>query len=1223
MKKPLKKSALGILFLLLTGVSAFAQEYRGTIAGRVIDPTGSVVPGATVVVKNTGTNIETTIRTNEEGSFTVPLLIPGKYSVTINADGFKTSFRDQLTLNVDDRLTVDFQLEVGSASEQVNVVADADLVERGSVTTGTVVTQREIEELPLPSGAAYELATQAPGVLYTGNPQNSGPTANGNLAAFRSNGGGSNQITLDGSPNLGFDGSVAFTPPADAVSQFKIQTSAFDAQNGFTSGATVNVAVKSGTNQLHGSASYFERRKSLTANNFFSNRAGQERPDRKYYRYGGQLNGPVKLPWLYDGTDRTFFMFSYEQQYNAQGNPQIYSVPTMKMRNGDFSELLSLSTPILIYDPATAALRNTACATGSTGTTVCRTPFAGNIIPSNRINPAALAFLKLYPEPNQPGITNNYFSNTVSNQPYKSFLGRIDHNISGNQRIFGKLFYGTATEDKYNFGESADSFTRGFEYRRMKGGNLNYTVTINSGLILDVRGGYDSLQQQREPANPITPAEIGFTGIAALSSSTMLPRINFTNFETLGPQRSDYNEGLDRKFNILSVQPTFTQILGNHTLRYGYDYRRLFETRFTNGNNAGNFTFSGNYTMLASNSGSSATTGSAAVGRDLASFLLGIPTSGSIEQAVSYDVASNYQGFFIQDDWRVNQKMTINVGIRYELEGGLRDQGGALVTGFDPTALTPLKAAALANYNANVPVGVPVTAFQNLSGGFRFADSPLASNQKADKNNFQPRFGISYALNDKTVLRAGVGIFTSPFQLTNILQTGFTATTSYTATTNNGLTLTNINNPFPTGLNPATGANLGTLTSVGNTLGTVGSTGPSGAVFPNSRKNGNYFRAIVGVQRELPYKIGFEATVVYSHGYDLLTFNQLNYLPAQYLNNLNGVTDATVILGDGTTANPGAIAAVNTFLTTTVANPFRGLVPTNGTYNANTIARRLLLTTFPQFQDLVTTDYNGSSDYGSLQLQMRKRFTTGLSFNGSYTFSYDHEKVRKLNPQDEDLADMISTASRPHRFTVNTIYELPFGKKRKWGSSWNGWVDAFLGGWQFQALYEWQSGEPLVLPNVYYNGDPKELKNLLGKRDEQGRRYGIDIPAFDTTGFTIIDNRPTVNGTPNPNFNRAVIPGFGNNFSVGGQNTIRYMPFTLNNFRNQPFQKFDAGITKNFTVREGMKLQVRIEGINALNWAYFSGLNITPSVSTGNTFGFANTQRNLPRNIQLGARLTF
>ena len=1207
------------LVLIAFVAVAVAQDFRGTIAGKITDPNGAIIPDATVVIRNVDTNIATTMRTNDEGVYVAPLLIPGKYSVTVAGTGFKKSLREQVILNVGDRLTIDFSLEVGTETEQVTIVADTELVEKGSVTTGTTVTARQIEELPLSEGAAYNLALQAPGVAYTGNPIFTGPTSNGNLAAFRTNGVTGNQITLDGSPNFGFDGSVAYTPPSDAVAQFKIQTSSFDAQNGFSAGSTVNVAVKSGTNKFHGTGSYFDRSKPFTANNFYSNKASVPRPDRHYYRYGGQVNGPIIK-------DRTFFMASYERQYNRVPAPGLFSVPTAKMRIGDFSELLSSTAgqSILIYDPATAFRATAACAPSTTVTSTCRTPFAGNIIPTARLNAAALNFLKLYPTPNLPGTTSNFFSNNTNILPYRTFLTRIDHNISDSQRIFGKAFWSTQTDDKFNFLEAADAFTRGYEYRKNKGGNIGYTATITSSLIFDLRGNYNNFTQQRVPANPLSASQLGFTGIAAITASKVGPRLNFTNYDTFGPQRSDYNEGLTRGFSELSIQPSFTQIVGDHTLRYGYDFRRLYENRTTNGNNAGNFTTTGTYTAQAS-AGTLITTnpsinGPGAVGRDLASFLLGIPTSGTLDQGISYNVYSNYHGLFVQDDWRLSSKLTLNLGLRYEVESAVREREGRIVTGYNPTVANPLQAGTLANYNANVPVGIPSTAFQNLAGGLVFADSGKSPQQTTDKNNIQPRIGVSYALNNKTVLRGGFGIFTAPFQLSGItaslVQTGFTPTTTFLASSDNGLTFAGtLNNPFPTGLNPATGSSLGLVTSIGSTLGTVGSIGPTAAVLLHTRKNGNSARAILGVQRELPGQIGFEATAVYSHGYDLPVLRQLNYVPAANLNNFAGNNDGATVLN--------GIAATNTFLTGTVANPFRGLVPTNSTWNGATLARFRLITANPQFQDLVTTEYNGSSDYASLQLQAVKRYSKGLSLNATYTFSYDHEKVRRLNPQDANLQDTVSTASRPHRFTFSGIYELPIGKKKWLGGNWNNWIDGFLGGWQVQAIYERQSGEPLVLPNVYYNNDVTKLKNLLGKYDSQGRRYGVDIQAFDTSGFTIVDNRATINGVANANFNSSVIPGFGSNYTISSQNVLRYVPYVLNNFRNQYFQKFDAGLTKNFRIREGMRLQVRIEGINVLNSVNFTGLNLAPSLGATSTFGFANAQRNLPRDVQLGARFTF
>lgn len=1187
----------GMLALVLLGfANIFGQEFRGTITGTVTDPQGAIIPGATVAVKNLETNVVNNVTANDEGAYTVPFLLPGKYSISVTGSGFKTSVRENVNVNVDDRLTIDFQLEIGQTAE-VDIVADTELVERGTVTTGTVITQRQIEELPLSEGAAYNLATQAPGVSYTGNPQFTGPTANGNLAAIRTNGATGNQINLDGSPNLAFDGAVAFTPPADALTQFKIQTNAFDAQSGFTAGSTVNVAVKNGTNKLHGSLYYFNRPEALTANNFFNNRIGGERPPRQYYRYGGQVNGPIYIPKIYNGTDRTFFMFSYEKQLDERAEPETFTVPTALMRQGNFSELLPTT---LIYDPLTAFLGNGS--NGCAANIVCRLPFAGNIIPQARLNlnPAAVAFLNLYPLPNLPGVVDNYFSNQSLSRPYDSYLTRIDHNFNANQRIFGKIFYSKSNEDRYNFIGEPDSITQGFEIRTNKGGSIDYTAVLSPNFVLDIRSSLNDFVQERIAANPVSAADLGFNGIAALTESTIFPRFDFTNYDTLGSERADFNEGLTRDFRLFSIQPTLTQIFGNHTLKYGYDYRKLWETRTTSGYNAGRFLFTGTYTAPASNSNATLVN---ATGRDLASFLLGIPTANAnsfIEQAVSYNVSMNYQGFFVQDDWRVSPKLTFNFGLRYELESGVREADGQFVTGFDTTTPSPLRAAAVTNFNASVPTSVPAATFQNLAGGLRFAENPSDVNQKPDKNNFQPRFGFSYAINDKTVIRGGFGIFTSPFQIQPINQSGFTASTTFTPSTNNGLTfLANINNPFPNGVNPAIGSSLGLNTSIGTTLGTTNATGPTATtLYTYERKNANYSRFVAGVQRELPFGLGVEATFVYSRGTDLPVLRQLNYVPREYLNDLRGVTDPATITN--------AIAATQTFLNATVPNPFRGLVPQNATLNANTIQRRFLLTAFPQFQDLIVTEYNGSNEYRSLQLQATKRLSAGLSFNASYTYAHERENTRRLNPQDEELTNMLSTFSRPHRITFSGIYELPFGRGRKYLGNLNPVVDAIFGGWQFNAVYEWQSGEPVILPNVFFDGDPNDLENLLGDKDGDGRRYGVDIPAFDVTRFRL------ANGT---------VPGFGNNYTVSSQNTLRYLPYTLNNFRNQPFQKFDVGLTKNFTIREGMKLQVRFEAINVRNWVYLGdGIQLA---SNNAAFGLVSGQRNLPRDIQIGGRFTF
>src|SRR5438128_1200294 len=480
------------LLTLLTFIFASGQEFRGSITGKVTDPNGAVVAGATVTVINTGTNAEATTITNTEGTYDFPVLLPGKYTLLVTKQGFKVEAREQIEIRVADKLTIDVQLKTGSISETVTIVSNA-VLEQGTVSTGAVIERKQIAELPLSEGTAYQLATLAPGVVYTGNPQFTAPISNGNLAAFRVNGApAQNQITLDGSPNYAFDFAVGFSPPADAVQEFKIQTNVFDAQQGYSAGGTVNVAVKSGTNAPHGSVYYFNRDRSRTANNFFSNRSGQGRPIRTYHRFGGVVSGPVDIPKVYNGHDKTFFLFSYERLLDNTAEPQLFSVPTAAMRNGDFSALITDRTNVantantIIYNPFTGTTSGNnvvrtsfGCPTSGAVTATC------NIIPSTLFNPVALALLKFYPLPNVAGTANgtqsNYFSNVIRHEKYRAWLARVDHKISEKQSIFGKYYHSFNPEDRYNWAADSQSsyinvtsITKGFEGRTNDGGHIHY-----------------------------------------------------------------------------------------------------------------------------------------------------------------------------------------------------------------------------------------------------------------------------------------------------------------------------------------------------------------------------------------------------------------------------------------------------------------------------------------------------------------------------------------------------------------------------------------------------------------------------------------------------------------------------------------------------------------------------------------------------------------------------
>jgi hypothetical protein len=1211
-KYAFRQGVAAVVLLLLVFAVAGAQEFRGSLAGTVTDPNGAALPGATVEIKNVETNISTTAVTNDEGGYSFPLLQPGRYTLSVSSQGFNTAQREAIEIRVADRLTLDIQMQVG-VTDTITVVDSAVALETGSVSAGTVIEQKQISELPLIDGSPYQLATLAPGVSYTGNPAFTGPTSNGNLASFRTNGAtGPNQVTLDGSPNFAIDGGVGFSPPSEAVSQFKVQTTQFDAQQGYTANATVNVAIKTGTNDYHGSIYYFNRDRSRAANNFFANAAGQERAERIYHRWGGEVDGPVRIPGLYNGRDRTFFLFSYERLTSTDSEPQLYTVPTLRMRGGDLSEFLSPSAspngPVIVYNPFSI---------GATGT-ANRTPFAGNIIPTALLDPVAVNYLNLYPEPNRPGLQNNFFSPTLRLQNYRSWVTRVDHNINQNHRLFFNYYHSFNPEDRRDWTQlvvNGFPVTKGTEFRTNDGAVLGYTATLSPSMVLDLRGNLSRFVQERRPAASFDPAQLGFTpqALAAMRGYQYLPRFDIRTYDqvrpirsTLGSERSDFNEGLIRPLYVASFQPTLTKIFSNHTARFGYDGRVLRENFSSNGYQGGRFTFDGTFTTITT---TTTTNSSNAVnhernrnlyGRDLAAFLLGLPVSGSnsrIENAVNYNVQSVYHGFFFQDDWRVTPKLTLNLGFRYDLELGITERFNRLSRGFDLTTATPIDPAARAAFttifNANparfAGTGLTPETFRVL-GGFTFAGEDDRAAWDADKSNWQPRFGLAYQLDDRTVLRGGFGIFTSahriPSSLSDIsnnaitIQPGFSGFTPFVPSTNSGRTfVATLDNPFPNGLRPSAGTSLGLLTNFGQSLGAS-----DAPILPAQRENAKFARIIVGIQRELPSQFIVEANFVWSKGYDLAVNRNINFVPRSLL---------------GT--NPTTAEAANTFLTANDPNnPFRNLFNSNifladaALNTGATVDLIQLVRPFPQFGDVWIQEYNGTNRYTALQLQGQKRFSRSFSLTTSYTYSRLKERVSYLNPSDEQLEERFSTDDRPHRFTFAGVYELPIGRGRAFGSEMNGVLDAFIGGWQLNGTYEWQSGEPLLFnDNFFHAGDVTALTSKVGQYDEQGRRYGVDRPAFDTTGWIEL---PTAG--------------------------LRNVPSTLPKLRNQPFKSVNLSMSKNFNFGERKRLQFRAEALNALNYVYFGGIVLADGETNVN-FGRVANQRNLPRDIQLGLKFTF
>jgi hypothetical protein len=624
--------------------------------------------------------------------------------------------------------------------------------------------------------------------------------------------------------------------------------------------------------------------------------------------------------------------------------------------------------------------------------------------------------------------------------------------------------------------------------------------------------------------------------------------------------------------SIYSFQPTVTRLMGRHSVKAGYDLRLYRERNVNPGRQAGAYQFRGNFTRAQDN-------GSNLFGQDLAAFILGQPTGGGID--INAERLNNqiYHGVFIQDDWKVTDRLTVNLGLRYEYEAAPTDTANRNARGFDPDAAIAIEAAARAAYAANPIPEVPPSAFA-VRGGLLFASDAARGFWNTDANNVQPRAGFAYAINDKTGLRGGWGIYTVPFIFSNgIYQPGFSQATSIIPSPDSGLTFTaNLANPFPDGLLQPAGASNGPNTFLGQGIGRFA---------PLDFTNAHNMRYTIGIQRELPHQWMFDIAYAGSRGYDLTTEVDLNPVPAQYLS----------------TSRERDQAVVN-FLGQDVANPFRGLIPGTGLNNAQT-DRSNLLRPYPHFTGVTTWDSTGTSRYDSLQTKLEKRFTRGYTLLASYTWSTFTEKVARLNATDAEPTERLSGSDVPHRFVISGVWELPFGRDRRWGNQASGLLDAFIGGWSLQAIGQLQSGRPFNLGNLYFNGDLDALKT-----DYSGDK---NDPVFDLSGFYFHDAAVQTAGVDDPAKQRA-------DQRKNLASNIRYFPFTVDGMRGQGLHLWDISVVKRVRFGDRVRAQFHVEFLNAFNHPVFNNPNTDPSNAN---FGKVTSQNNLPRDIQLAAKIVF
>jgi hypothetical protein len=1156
---------LAALALAMPGPAA-AQEARGTITGTVVDSSQAVVPGATVTVTNTAMGTDLVIVTNEVGFFQAPYLIPGPYRVSVELAGFKRYLREGLEVRVGDRLGLDIVMEPGGTVEEVTVTADAPLLETTNASLGQVVDSRRIAELPTPHGDPYALIGLANGVSFRGSARLDRPFEPTHIVGYSMNGTRSNRsdITIDGVPSTSTANAgeviASFVPPQDLVQEFKVQTATFDAGFGNTEGGVTSLSLKSGTNELHGTGYFVKTPAGLFANDFFANANDIPLPEFSYNRWGGTVGGPVILPGLYNGRQRTFFMYGYEGIDEARprnnGTP---TVPTAKMHNGDFSELLALGPQYQIYNPFTRR----AIGNGR----YQQDPFPGNIIPQSMIDPVARALLEYFPLPRTAGSadgTGNYQRPDLKERTeYGSHTIRIDHILTQKQRVFGRVSWYDRNSNYNNYFDNLSTgnwFT--FTSRQVA---LDHVYTMNATTVLNLRYGYDRFLRGTDS----NPANHGFdltsVGFPASYNSMIPPDIRrFPRLDITGYQGTAVG-GEERPTETQSFIATVNKVAGAHSLRTGMEFRRYRETDHFFGNDqTGRFNFDATWTRGPLDN---SPTAPGSLGQSFASFLLGLPGSGSLAVPAEYDERSTTWGVFLQDDWRIGTKLTVNLGVRYEFETPLVEAENRSVKGFDFEAVQPIEAAAQAAYARNPTAEVPASAFL-VRGGLTFPGVNGLSEglYETPKGNVMPRLGFAYQLNDRTVVRGGYGMFYGFLgqRRGDVITSGFSTSTPLVVSLDNGLTfIETLSNPFQNGPAQPVGAADGIETFLGQSI----------TFFDQNPRSPRMQRWQVGFQRELPGGWVGEATYVGNYGSQIQTSRNLNATPNDYLS-----------------TSPVRDQARINYLSQQVPNPFFGLMPSTAgsAFRGANIARERLLRPYPHFDAVNSTTNEGNSWYHALQLRLERRFANGYTLGANYTFSRFEEATEFLNAGDPAPTRVISNQDVPHRFSLSGIWELPFGENRAFGASAHPVLSKIISGWQISGIYSYQSGVPIGFGNVIFTGS---LDDLPVSDPSVEQWFNVDA-----------------------GFNRVSAQQLGSN--------VRTFPLRFDFLRMHAINNVDLSLIKNTRIAGDASLQLRFEALNAFNHPLFPGPNTNPTqVAFGSIV--ASTQNNYSRRVQVMAKLLF
>jgi trimeric autotransporter adhesin len=1207
---------LGALLVVAAAGSVFGQGFQGGLRGSVKD-SGGVIPGVEVTLTNEQTNIKRSTVTNERGEFVFANVDPGNYDVKATLQGYKTADRGGIRIGTQQFLTLDLTMEVGAITENVTVTGQAPLIDTSNASTGTVLDTQALQTLPSPGRNAFMIGASVPTVVPSGDAQFNRQQDQTN-ASLMSLGGGTrrgNNYTLDGVPITDMRNRMSAVPTTEGVDDLKVQVHTYDAEMGRTGGGVFNVTAKSGTNNYHGTGFFQTRPIWGQTNNYFSQivsdtaaakgdsvtAAKNAKPNSPYYLGGGAVGGPIVK-------DRTFFWFSNEQYHDVQTRNSAVRMPTAAERTGDFSGLLNSSgQQVVIYDPLT------------------RLPFPGNVIPASRINPVSAAMIKYLPLPdvNLDNASNNYNRTSLINNNFETEIAlKVEHKFTDKVSLTGFYLYNRTNEPCQNYFGTADQteptrFADPLDYilvRRPQVLALNNTNVLSDSSVLSLRFGMTRFPDNNTLSLPFDPTTLGFS--SAFTNNITVPKfpgVRLTGYDGLAAQTLGAINPTQINWKSTSANAAYSRFFGSHTVKAGGDFRKIGVDTYITGDSSGFFYFDNEFTSANLNNSNPTS------GNSVASFLLGYPTSNAgntsdFSISTPLNLYTYYFGGYLQDDWRVNSKFTVNYGLRLEHESGLAEQNNNFTVGYDPAMTSALSSVIIP---ADPVAG---TAARAVSGGLMYAgvNGNKTTQGNPPKIKSSPRVGAVYSFTTNTVLRGGYGIYWAPYNYpipsttqSNYGQVGYTQNTLVAQSS--PTPTVSITNAFPNGVQQPSGNSLGALSGLNSNISFVD---------PN-RSAPRVQQWSADLQHELGQGMAVTLTYMGARG---------DHLP------LGGSNDVAININQ---LDPKYLALGTTALNAQLPNPFLGNpnVPTSLSTPA-TLSRARLLSPFPQFvqvNDRQITE--GRNEYNAGVVEFTKRLSHGWGGRFSYTYSVlkdnqfaetnFYSAVQSSLPMNNynyvssapacQAGAQFTTACYdpnsefgygildvPHRIIVAPIFELPFGKGKKYASG-SGVANAIIGGWTIASITTWQAGFPLNVgqsnPNTVLGGGVGARPNL---------QSGVDL----ATSGSYEDRLASADHPAATWINPAA-------FSLTPQGSFGNAPRTITDLRTPTQFNTDVNFQKAVGLGGSKQVLLKLEVLNLFNRPTVRALQGASTFAVGNNFGQTSLQSGFMRIMQFMVRFSF